>query len=117
MLIGANNCDSMLENYERILQGFNENVPNTKVVLCSMTAMGGKNWGKKNKTACWNNVYIKQYAGKYGYEFVDLFSPLFDTEIGEVYEGYTTDGGHFTELGYGVVSSLIKPAINMALEK
>ena len=41
MLIGANNPDTMLQNYESILQGLKENLPETKLVLLSMTAMGG----------------------------------------------------------------------------
>lgn len=115
MLIGANNMDTMLSNYERILTGFQENLPNTKVVLLSLTAMGGELWGRKNQLAAYNNVSIKKYAEKYGYYFVDLFSPLFDESIGEVYAGYTVDGGHFTSLGYDVVTSLVKPAVTQAL--
>lgn len=115
MLIGANNFDTMFDNYERILQGFQENLPNTKVILLSLTAMGGDKWGEKNQVAAYNNVKIKKYAEKYGYYFVDLFTPLYDVEIGEVYEGYTVDGGHFTPKGYEVVTSLVKPAIEQAL--
>ena len=47
MLIGANNMDTMFENYQRILQSFRENVPKTKIILLSLTSMGGE-WGKKN---------------------------------------------------------------------
>lgn len=82
----------------------------------TMGNLVGKKWGKKNQSAYYNNVFIKQYASLYGYEFVDLFSPLVDMKTGEVFEGYTIDGGHFLEVGYNVVSSLIKPAINRALE-
>ncbi|MBQ4273819.1 MAG: hypothetical protein IJB94_02465, partial [Clostridia bacterium] len=32
MLIGANNMDSMLENYESILKGLQENLPESKIV-------------------------------------------------------------------------------------
>lgn len=116
MLIGVNNINTMLDNYENILKGFKENIPDTKVVLLSLTAMGG-NWGKKNQTACYNNVFIEKYAEKYGYNFVDLYTPLFDTTIGEVYDGYTTDGGHFSDQGYVVVSNTIKPTINKLLNK
>ena len=34
---------------------------------------------------------------------------------GEVYEGYTTDGAHFTQRGYEVVTNTITPAIDKAL--
>ena len=89
MLIGANNVDTMFENYESILKGFQENLPETKVVLLSLTAMGGEHWGSKNQIAAYNNVTIKLLAGKYGYTFVDLYTPLYDVSIREVYDGYT----------------------------
>lgn len=117
MLIGANNMDTMLENYESILQGLKENLPNTKVVILSLTAMGGEHWGPKNQLAAYNNVSIKLLADKYGFTFVDLYSPLYDVSIGEVYEGYTVDGGHFTHEGYTVVTAQITPVLQELLGK
>ncbi|MBR5439583.1 MAG: hypothetical protein IKV61_05140 [Clostridia bacterium] len=111
MLIGANNMDTMFENYENILKGFKENLPNTKIVLLSLTAMGGEYWGAKNQLACYNNVRIKKYAESYGYTYVDLFTPLFNEKTGEVYDGFTIDGGHFTHEGYLVVTAQIKPVL------
>ena len=99
MLIGANNMDSMFENYESILQSFKQNLSESKIVLLSLTAMGGEHWGRKNQLAAYNNVSIKLLAQKYGYTYVDLYSALYDVSIGEVYEGYTIDGGHFTPKG------------------
>ncbi len=117
MLIGANNPDTMLDNYESILQGIKTNLPDTKVVLLSMTAMGGEVWGSRNQQAAYNNVSIKLLAEKYGFTFVDLFSPLYDVSIGEVYEGYTVDGGHFTDKGYTAVTALITPVLEQLLGK
>ena len=94
MLIGANNMDSMFENYESILKSLKENLPRSKIVLLSLTAMGGEHWGRKNQLAAYNNVSIKLLAQKYNFAFVDLYSALYDVSIGEVYEGYTIDGGH-----------------------
>ena len=54
-------------------------------------------------------------AEKYDYTFVDLFTPLFDINIGEVYSDYTTDGAHFTSKGYEVVTSVVKPVIDSLL--
>ncbi len=110
MLIGANNFDTMFDNYENILEGFNENLPNTKIVLLSLTSMGGK-WGKNNQKAAYNNVKIKLFAEKYGYEFVDLYSPLLNIETGEIYAEYTTDGGHLTSAGYEVLTNAITPTL------
>ena len=117
MLIGANNMDSMLENYESILKGLQENLPESKIVLLSLTAMGGEHWGRKNQLAAYNNVSIKLLAQKYGYTYIDLYSVLYDVSIGEVYEGYTTDGGHFTPLGYSVVTEQITPVLKELLGK
>lgn len=117
MLIGANNMDSMFENYESILQSLKENLPESKIVLLSLTAMGGEHWGRKNQLAAYNNVSIKLLAERYGYEFVDLYSVLYDVSIGEVYEGYTVDGGHFTHEGYTVVTAQITPVLKEILGK
>ena len=114
MLIGANNMDKMLENYESILKSFKENAPNTKIVLLSLTSMSGV-WGKNNQLAAYNNVQIKMYAEMYGYEYVDLYSALLNLETGEIYDEYTTDGGHLTTKGYEVLTSEIKPAIEKQL--
>ena len=110
MLIGGNNFNTMFENYEDILIGLKENLPDTKVVLLSLTAMG-QDWAHKNEIACFNNIKIKLLAGKYGYTFVDLFTPLFDVKTNEVYSDYTVDGAHFTSLGYEVVTSIVKPVL------
>lgn len=110
MLIGANNFSTMFDNYENILKGFKENLPNTKVILLSLTSMGG-DWGKNNQLAAYNNVKIKMLASKYNFEFVDIYSPLLNLETGEIYTEYTTDGGHLTKLGYDVITNTIYPVI------
>lgn len=117
MLIGANNPETLLDNYEKILVGLQKNLPETDVVLLSMTAMGGDLWGKRNVQACYNNVSIRLLAEKYGYTYVDLFTPLYDVSTGEVYEGYTVDGGHFTPEGYAVVTAQITPVLEDILDK
>ena len=117
MLIGANNMDSMFQNYESILQSLKQNLPESKIVLLSLTAMGGEHWGRKNQLAAYNNVTVKLLAERYGYEFVDLYTPLYDVSIREVYEGYTVDGGHFTHEGYTVVTAQITPVLRKILGK
>ena len=114
MLIGANNMDTMFDNYEEILKGFKENLPNTKIILLSLTSMSGE-WGKKNQLAAYNNVKIKMLAEKYSFEYVDLFSALLNLENGEIFSEYTTDGGHLTSIGYGVITKEITPAVEKQL--
>jgi lysophospholipase L1-like esterase len=115
MLIGANNFDTMFDNYERILMGLDQHLPNTKIILLSLTSMGGEWWGKKNHIAAYNNVKIKELAEKYEYAFVDLYSPLMNLETGEIYPEYTVDGGHLTAQGYEVLTAKITPEIERQL--
>ena len=114
MLIGANNMDEMFSNYENILKGFVEKLPNTKIILLSLTSMSGE-WGRKNQLAAYNNVKIKMLAEKYSFGYVDLYSALLNLETGEIFDEYTTDGGHLTPLGYSVITENITPAIDQAI--
>ena len=114
MLIGANNMDTMFDNYERLLIGLRDNLPNTKIILLSLTSMGGE-WGRKNQLAAYNNVKIEMLAEKYSFDFVDLYSALMNVETGEIFPEYTTDGGHLTDLGYEVLTAEITPAIERQL--
>lgn len=114
MLIGGNNLKTMFDNYENILIGLKENLPNTKVILISLTAMGDR-WAHKNEIACLNNVKIELLANKYGYEYVDVFSHLFDITTNEIFKEYTSDGVHFNDKGYEVVTSVITPTIEKIL--
>ena len=115
MLIGANNFKTMFDNYEDILIGLKENLPDTKVILLSLSSMSGE-WGKNNQLAAYNNVKIKMLADKYNFTYVDIYSPLLNIETGEIYSEYTTDGGHLTKEGYDVITNTITPYIEEALE-
>ena len=114
MLIGANNLSTMFDNYENILLSMKENLPDSKIILVSLTSMGG-DWGKNNNLAAFNNVKIKALAEKYGYEFVDVYTPLLNLETNEIYGEYTTDGGHLTHEGYLVLTGEIKVAIDRVM--
>lgn len=114
ILIGANNMDTMFENYENILIGLQENLPDTKIVLVSLTSMG-MDWGRKNQLAAYNNVMIRKLADKYGFTFVDMYTPLFDETTGQIREAYTTDGGHLTHEGYQVFTETLTPVLSALL--
>ena len=114
MLIGANNCSTMFDNYENILVSLKENLPDSKIILVSLTSMGGT-WGKNNNLAAFNNVKIRALAEKYDFEFVDVYTPLLNFETNEIYEEYTSDGGHLTHEGYLVLTSEVKAAIDKVM--
>lgn len=112
MLIGANNMDTMFKDYEDILRGFEKNIPDTEIVLVSLTAMGG-DFRDKNQLAQNNNLRIKSLADDYGYHYVDVFKLLLDKKTNEIFSEYSQDGVHLTDKGYSVMTS----AINEKLEE
>ena len=114
LLIGVNNINTMFDNYENILKGFKDNIPQTKIILLSLTSMT-KEWGRNNKKAQKNNERIKAYAEEYDYTYVDLYNPLLDEATNELKLEYTTDGGHFTPLGYEKITSILQPVIAQQL--
>lgn len=114
VLIGGNNLTTMFEDYEEILKGLQGTIPDTKVILVSLTAMRGDHQGK-NAIAALNNVKIKALADKYGYRFVDIFSTLYDIEEGALYKKYAFDDVHLNADGYAAVTPLINAAIAEAL--
>ena len=115
MLIGGNNLETMFQNYENILIGLQKNLPKTKIVLVSLTSMG-MDWGHKNQLAAYNNVVIRKLAEKYGYTFVDMYTPLFDETTGEICADYTTDGAHLTHAGYQIFTDTLTPVIDGLLK-
>ena len=116
MLIGANNFKTMFDNYEQLVSGLKTNLPNTEIVLLSLTAMSGEHWGKNNELACFNNIKIRKIAEKYDCTFVDLFTPLFDYNSNGILPDYTTDGGHLTPKGYSVVTGVLTPVLDEILQ-
>ena len=114
MLIGANNFTTMLDNYESIVQKLKQNLPETKVILCSLTSMTGE-WGRNNEIAKKNNIKIQEYANKYGYVYADLYNALLDPNTNALKNSYSLDGGHLTNEGYQVVTSVLSPIINELL--
>lgn len=114
MLIGANNFSTMFDNYEDILISLKENLPESKIILVSLTSMGGT-WAKNNNLAAFNNVKIRALAEKYDFEFVDVYTPLLNFETNEIYEEYTSDGGHLTHEGYLVLTSEVKAVIDKVM--
>ncbi len=115
MLIGGNNPDTMFDDYEDILITFKEQMPETKILLVSHAPTSGPHWGQRNEKFAYNNVKIKLLAEKYGYEFVDIYSPMLDLESGKMDSKYTFDGAHFTDAGYVVYTEQVKPVIDKLL--
>lgn len=116
MMIGTNNLGDMFTDYEDILAELKSELPDTHVVLLSIPPASG-DYVQRNGQIAINNVKIESLAEKYGYAYVDVFTPLFDFERDELRAEYTTDGIHFTPLGYEVITAEVKPVLEDLLSE
>ncbi|MBO4380571.1 MAG: hypothetical protein J5815_00275 [Clostridia bacterium] len=110
MLIGANNLDTMLNNYERIVVSLKQNLPDAKIVLLSICPTSGSQaW--RNPIALEKNVEVEAIAGRQGCTYVDMFPILLDPDTDELRESYTIEGLHFTPEGYEVITAALTPIL------
>lgn len=110
MLIGANNLDTMLNNYERIVVNLKQNLPDAKIVLLSICPTSGSQaW--RNPIALENNAEIEAIAGRQDCIYVDMFPILLAPDTNELRESYTIEGLHFTAEGYEVITAALTPIL------
>jgi acyl-CoA thioesterase-1 len=62
------------------------------------------------------NELIRAYASEKGLVLVDLFSGLVDVE-GNLRQGYSDDGVHLTQAGYGRIAEIVLGAIVPLIER
>ena len=114
LLIGINNLDTMLQNYERIVQKIKQNLPNTKIIIESLTPESG-DFAFRNPQAISNNVKVKNIAQRNGCTFVDMYTQLLDPNTNELKLEYTIEGLHFTPQGYEKITGVLTPVISSLL--
>ncbi len=114
MLIGINNLDTMLQNYERIVQKIKQNLPNTKNIIESLTPESG-DFAFRNPQAISNNVKVKNIAQRNGCTFVDMYTQFLDPNTNELKLEYTIEGLHFTPQGYEKITGVLTPVISSLL--
>ena len=68
-----------------------------------------------NDTVKFQKTRLVKLANQYNLQYVDIFSSLYNEATGAMYDEYTTDMVHFTDQGYQVISSLVRPAIKKAI--
>ena len=115
MLIGGNNLKNMFDNYEDIVKDIKENLPDSELVLVSLTAMG-KTFKDKNKLVIKNNAKISKISQEYNCHFVDVFTSLYDINTKEIFSEYTNDGAHLTDEGYVILTNKIKESLSLILK-
>ena len=112
LMIGTNNLDTCLNNYEAILQGFYEHLPNTKVVVVGILPRRGEDLCKKIEE---NNAAIEILSAKYAYTYIDLYN-LFVTNDYKVNESLFKDGLHPNRKGYRILTDNLKPVFSSLLK-
>ncbi len=112
LLIGTNNLDTCMNNYDAILQGFHEQLPNTKVVVVGILPRRGEDLCKKIKE---NNAQIAKLTEKYTYCYVDLYDSFVTGEY-QVDESLFKDGLHPNKKGYQLLTDNLLPVFSTFLK-
>ena len=112
LMIGTNNLDTCMNNYEAILQGFYEYLPNTKVVVVSILPRRGEDLCQKIKN---NNIEIAKLAEKYAYTYIDVYDQFASSEY-KVKETLFKDGLHPNRRGYQLLTDNLKPVFSSLLK-
>ena len=116
LLLSDVDHDTIIENYDSILDGIHKNLPNTKVVLLSLPPLGDK-YSADNADICLTNVKIELLAKKYNYEYLDIHSTLFDLYENEIFGAYTYDGKLLTPSGYYRIDLMLHPLLKSLLNE
>lgn len=115
MLIGINNHKTIFDDYELLLKGLKENLPNVPVVIPSLTPIRDKDITEIVLEA---NKRIEELVNEYSYTFVDVYTPLtVSGDIKQIDESCFTDGLHPNKRGYQIMTEHIKPVIDSYFSK
>lgn len=114
LLIGTNNLDTCLNNYDAILDGFYQHLPNTKVVVVSILPRRGEELCQKIRD---NNTQIAKLAEKYTYTYVDPYISFTKDNEYQIDESLFKDGLHPNNKGYEVLTNTLLPVFSFFLNK
>ncbi len=126
LLIGTNDYqrsrthsnEGILANYRIILEGLQQKLPDTKVLVQSVYPIADVSFHKHYTYGHGHiedlNAAIETMAYEFGYAYADVYSLL---EVGEeeMNPAYSEDGLHPNDLGYQVISAYLLPLIEALL--
>lgn len=120
LMIGTNDIgagmskDEIVNNIKKIIFMIREKDPNIKIYLETIYPI---NKDKRKEDKRRNNKFIseinkelKKYCESNDVEFIDIYSYLVD-ENDTLKSEYTEDGLHLNDLGYEMVTSILKPYV------
>ena len=111
--------ERIMEHYAYILTKVKERVPSAKIYLMAYYPV---NYNaateemkpclkvRSNEKIALANAQVKQLAGRFGAEYIDVNAPLKD-ENGDLRAEYTFEGMHIKEEGYRAIYPLVKKYI------
>ena len=108
---GGKSPEEIAKNYENILSMIALNLPDAEVFCVSVIPQNTKfseNAAENNLLIQKTNEKIRGLVQEYGYEYVNLYDELVDTD-GLLKRGYSTDGLHLGRKGYEVWTRVMKP--------
>ena len=114
MCIGANNYKNMFDDYEDLLKGIKNYKSDCVVLIVSLPPLETQFEGY-NEAFMKNNERLKTYADAYNYIYVDIFTPLYDSNKKAVKDGMTLDGVHPSHDSYVIISNIIKEILKEKL--
>lgn len=110
--------DQIITNYKKILDGINTKLPDTKVIIQSISPIhGGDSENPSphdfNPRIVVVNKALETIATEYGYRYVDIFSKLIVEVEGEMImnDKYVSDGLHPNDEGKAFIAKIIAPII------
>jgi len=116
LLIGINNIENMLDNYEDIIIKLKTNLPNSKLIILSLTPTG-LSYSTLNSLIVENNEELKNLAQKHNATYIDIHSELVNKDTNEINRDYTFEGLHITTDGYEVIANKVTPILDNLIEK
>ncbi len=123
LLCGTNDVSHNLtprqvfENCCQVIAKIRKDAPETKLFVQSLVPINESfgRWkllrGKTNHIPAINKL-LKAYCKRHGIIYVDLFPHFVEKGTNVLRTDYTTDGIHFSEEGYGVWVSVLKPYLD-----
>lgn len=115
LLIGINDLsvhskETILDNYEKIVDSIRTNTPKTKLYIQSLLPINNevRSTGKDNEDIIYLNNKIKDIASKFNLVYVNLH-PLFTDETGKLKSRLTQDGIHLDAEGYQIWKQALIP--------
>lgn len=105
----SNRLDTIIQNYQEILQTIKTSTPNTEVVVQSILPTVDNSMTQVDKQILELNREIMQLAAEFGYRYLDLHTPIMQHP--DRSSLYVNDQVHLNEQGYQLWVNMLNDSI------